>query len=203
MKDSQTIVYDFDGMLFESNGYFTDSILPSGNKEIIFDPDLYEKCKIGILKFDEFFVDVYKRICKISGIEMEIKDLKLKWFEHSTINKEILKIAHQLYDLGFQNYILTDNVEERIKYLDSKYSLSELFKISGSFKLGKLKKDIAYYQDFLKSNSLSKNNTFFFDDKAERVELLAQNGFNAFIYKDIETFKTTLSKILEITVATN
>jgi FMN phosphatase YigB (HAD superfamily) len=191
MSNIKNLVFDFDGMLFDSVGYFSEKLVAENNIPAdtrLFNPDLYEQCKMGQITFKVFFDNFISNVNKFSSRDYSFEELRELWFNHSTINADIWEMAQKLISRGIDCYILTDNVEDRIVYLNNKYKLSEVFKITGSYEIGKLKKDITYYQDFCEKFALTKDSVAFFDDKSDRVELLRQNGFNAMLYSNYDNF---------------
>jgi FMN phosphatase YigB (HAD superfamily) len=198
MNKRINIVFDFDGMIFESNGYFTDKIIQSEKIPTdtqLFDKNLYESCKRGEVSFITFFEDFVSKLNSHSTKEYLYEDLRISWFEHSKPNLEIIKLAKQLKLDEIRCFILTDNVRERVEYLNSRFNLSEIFEITGSFQIGKLKSDITYYSDFCEQYKLLPEEVVFFDDKEDRVNSLNSNGFRSKLYRGVDQFISNLKDL--------
>ena len=87
------------------------------------------------------------------------------------------------------NIIATNNVKERIDYLNEKYKLKEIFTVIGSFDLGVMKPNQEYYELMMEKLKLKPEEIIYYDDKESTVNNLREFGFQAKVYTNINRFK--------------
>lgn len=194
----KAVVYDLDGMVLTAPRLYTEELeLKYGIpiRESLFSSDRrYLDCKKGKITLDEFLKPYYKKWKKYPKVDLSFEDAKKDWFDFSRINSEVVEIAKKLKRKEMINLILTNNTRERIDYLDKKYNLSETFEIIGSYDLGVLKPDPAFYKVLEEKYNLKPEEVLIFDDKEENIEELKKFGFKAEIYHSIDDFKKILGE---------
>lgn len=194
----KAVVFDLDGMVFEEPHYYTEELeikygIPLKDSLFSNDPN-YLDCKMGKITLDDFLRPYYKKWRKYPKYKLTFAEAKKEWFEFAQINREIIDIAKQLKEKGIINLILTNNTKERVEYLSEKYHLSETFEIVGSYDLGVLKPDPAFYQVLKERYRLKFSEILYFDDKKETIGTLKKLGFPAVLYQDVEDFKKRMIK---------
>jgi len=195
----KAVIYDLDGMVFKELHYYTEEMenkfgIPLQDSLFSKDPH-YLACKRGEISLDEFLKPYFRRWQKYPKFKLTLKEAKKDWFDFAKIDNKIIKIAKLLKEKGIVNLIVTNNSRERIKYLDKKYHLSDYFEIIGSYDLGVLKPNPAFYQVLKKKYGLKPNEVLYFDDKKETVETLKKLGFQAVVYQNFSQFSRELKKM--------
>jgi HAD superfamily hydrolase (TIGR01509 family) len=195
----KAIVYDLDGMVFKEPHYYTEEMEKKFGiplKDSLFSKDpRYLACKRGEISLDKFLKPYFRKWQKYPKFKLTLEQAKKDWFDFAKINKKIVKIAKLLKEKGVVNLIMTNNSRERIKYLDKKYRLSDFFEIIGSYDLGVLKPNPAFYQVLKKKYGLKPNEVLYFDDKKETVKTLKKFGFKAVVYRNFSQFCQELKKL--------
>lgn len=193
------IVFDLDGMVFEEPHLYTKELeikYGISIKDSLFSKDLnYLECKRGKIALDDFLKPYYEKWKKYPKYKLTLEETKREWFEFAKINNEIVDIAKQLKRKGIINFIMTNNSKERVDYLDKKHHLSKTFEIIGSYDLGVLKPNPAFYRVLKEKHHLKYSEILYFDDKEETVEALKKLGFKATLYRGVEDFKRELGKL--------
>ncbi len=194
----KAIIYDLDGMLFKEPHFFTKEMecqygVPVEESMFHKDPN-YRLCKIGQINIDEFLEPYFEKWKKYPKFDISPEDFKKHWYEFTKPIQEVHELAKGLREQGITNLIVTDNFKERIDYIRKKYNLDNNFVITGSFELGVLKTDPDFIDKFKEKINIPTENILVFDDKETNVERLQNQGFQAYIYHNLEDFYSILEK---------
>lgn len=173
MKDIKTIIFDLGGV------YFTDgtkgainTISKRWNLDSSIVADVF-KGKIGTayresrISHEEF----WRQAKEVLGIDAPMEELALIWLNGYVPIQGTVDIVKELKEKGYEIIYLSDNVQERIDYLEEKYSFLQYFK-SGVFShiAGVRKPNPKIYQLALQESSNPAENCVYIDDKPNLLE---------------------------------
>ena len=150
---------------------------------------LYRK---GEITAEEFWNE-FKKIFKIDA---ENEELTRTWLESYEPIKGTVEIIQQLKVKGIKLYFLSDNVKERVEYLQGKYNFLENF-IDGVFshKVHKTKLDSTdIFKLALEMVKEKPENVVYIDDKEQYVKPAKELGMNTIQFKNPEQLKSDLKK---------
>ncbi len=124
----KTIIFDLGGVLF-SNGLLefieflqTNYAIPKDKSLQVLEGELGTAYRTGRVSRDEFW---YKAVRQL-GIDDAIDTLEEKWITAYRIDEDVKKIILSLRK-NYKVFYLSDNVKERVIYLERKYNFLELF----------------------------------------------------------------------------
>ena len=144
----------------------------------------------GEITFNEFWNKV-KNILKINADNNELNKL---WVESYDLMQGTIEIIKQLKEKGIKIYYLSDNVKERVEYLQTKFNFLENF-IDGLFsnEVHRTKKDgVNVFKLALKKTKDKPEDVVYIDDKKEYVETAKKIGMFTIHFKNPEQLKEEL-----------
>lgn len=189
MKDIKTVIFDLGGVYF-TNGTkrAIDIISRRWNLDSSLVADVF-KGKIGTayrenqITHEEF----WKQAKETLEIEAPMEELAEIWLNGYVPIEGTVDIIKELKENGYEILYLSDNVQERIDYLEEKYHFLQYFK-SGVFShiVGVRKPNPKIYQLALNESSNPAQNCVYIDDKPNLLEEAEKLGMAtiAFVNSD-------------------
>lgn len=189
-----------------------DGVVIQGRKKL-FSNILAEKQGVPIESVVKFFKNEYSD-CALGKSTLEheltkyleewnwtqsVTELLELWFHNDGIPvPEILEIVDSLKTNGIKIYLASDHAKYRADDIMNRLKMSEHFE--GRFfscDVGFTKENPEYYQSVLKQLNLPPEEVMFWDDDDENVKMASEQGLDAHHYKDIDSFKDTLSSFIK------
>lgn len=196
----KTIIFDLGGV------YFTDGtkraieiISKRWNLDQSLVTDVF-KGKIGTayreskISHEEFWEQAKVAL----GIDASMDELSKIWLDGYVPIEGTVEIIKELRENGYEILYLSDNVQERIDYIESKYHFLQYFK-SGVFShiVGVRKPNPKIYQYALDEASNPAENCVYIDDKPNLLEEAQKLGMATIAFIDAEE---TRRKLIELGV---
>ena len=192
----KTIIFDLGGV------YFTDGTkkavekislkykIPSNQISLVLQGELGTQYRIGAFTVDEFW-DSAKE--KWGNKEIPSEDLTALWLEGYEPIPETVNIIHRLNKKGYELIFLSDNVKERVEYLEERYKFLKNFK-DGVFShvIGTRKPDPAIYKHALKISSHPPSECVYIDDKKDLLVPARELGMNTVHFESPEQLRSDL-----------
>ncbi len=196
-----TIIFDLGGVYFTDGTKITvvrisekfgldsekvSNFLKTSNKFA----NLYRKGEITADKF-------WNEFKKSFGIEAENEELTRMWVESYEPIEGTIKIISRLKENGIRLYFLSDNVKERVEYLQEKYYFLKNF-MDGIFshKVHKTKLDgTEIFELALKITKEKPENIIYIDDKEEYVKPAIELGMEGIWFKNSKKLKSDLKTL--------
>lgn len=192
----KAIIFDLGGVYF-SNG--TQEVMCSLKDDYNIAQNILEEIfyslesfqlRQGKLSSKEYWGKVYEKYPKLKQ-----NNLSQIWYDAYKINKEVVEVVKELkgkYILG----VFSDNIPERISYLDSKYQFGLDFDFQlYSFEHGFNKINKSFYKKLdekLRIYGALKEETMLVDDHKECLSAGASMGFSTLLYRPDDGFKKSL-----------
>ena len=196
-KKIQTIIFDLGGVVF------TD-----GTSETI--AFLCQKYNLPYEKVDEFFngqwgsfyrtgkIDIYSfwnRIRSEFHINENVDSLANTWHSFYMLQDDVFQIINELKTKKYELLFLSDNVKERVNYLQKRYHFLNWFDDGiFSFTVGMRKTDYRIFELILKKTNTPARNCIYIDNVEKFNQIARTLNFNTILFKDgyllKESFKT-------------
>jgi len=173
MKEIKTVIFDLGGVYFtDGTKGAIDIISKRWNLDSKLVADVF-KGKIGTayresqISHEEF----WKQAKEALGIDAPMDELANIWLNGYVPIEGTVEIIKELRENGYEIIYLSDNVQERIDYLEEKYSFLQHFK-SGVFShiAGVRKPNPKIYKLALLESSNPAENCVYIDDKPNLLE---------------------------------
>lgn len=192
--DIKVPIFDLGGVLF-GNG--TKRLVKRISDEFHLDPhfvmgiidggdgSLYRENEINAQEF-------WKRAIESLGISANGAELNQYWLEGYVLDEGTKKIVQEL---GEQKdvYYLSDNVPERVRYLDEKYHFLELFKDGiFSYDVGLRKPSLEIYKKALELVKVPAEQTLFIDDKESALVPAKELGMKTLLFTEARVLREGL-----------
>ena len=200
MKDIKTIIFDLGGVYFtDGTKGAIDIISKRWNLDSALVADVF-KGKIGTayrenqISHEEFWNQAKDAL----GIDAPMDELAHIWLNGYVPIEGTVDIIKELKENGYEIIYLSDNVQERIDYLEEKYQFLQYFE-SGVFShiAGVRKPNPKIYKLALQESSNPAENCVYIDDKPNLLEEAKKLGMStiAFVNPD-----DTRRKLIELGV---
>ena len=125
------------------------------------------------------------------------EELNNLWVSQYTEIPEMRDIILWLRSLNIKVGILSDNVPERIEFLQSKYHFLELFdEIILSYEVKLTKNSHEIFKLALSRLKLSANEVIFLDDRQSNLDIAKQVGISPILFNGSVSLKSRLDEIL-------
>jgi len=125
------------------------------------------------------------------------EELNNLWVSQYTEIPEMRDIILWLRSLNIKVGILSDNVPERIEFLQSKYHFLELFdEIILSYEVKLTKNSHEIFKLALSRLKLSANEVIFLDDRQSNLDIAKQVGISPILFNGSISLKSRLDEIL-------
>lgn len=192
----KNIIFDIGGVVFDDK-----------NNNLInkFNITKEKATEITTIAFTDNFID-----CMLGKVSVEnyIEKMKLKYpdikeeleylldpkyyYETFPLKEDIYKKIIDLYNKGYNLYILSNNTEASFKYVSSKINLNYFKGIVSSFTEHIIKPNIEIYDLILKRYNLNKEETIFFDDSKTNVSAANSIGLRSVLFTTLEDIEKSL-----------
>lgn len=210
MKQINTVLFDFDGVICSDYFYFTledqHSRLYSDINEHIFHNDNYKKLinqwMRGALTYQKFNRVIAKKLGTKSSL---LDDALESSVRQMTMNEPLLEFSSQLRSIGIKTIIFTDNMDIFEKVTIPHHKLGDHFDdCFSSHKHNLLKKDQDWQllDKVLTAHNTSYEETLLIDDSKSIGSIMEKRGGNFYLYprgghvKDFWIFKNWFDKNL-------
>jgi len=200
MKNIKTVIFDLGGVYFtDGTKRAIDIISQRWNLDQSKVADVF-KGKIGTayresqISHDEF----WRQAKETLGIDAPMEELAEIWLNGYVPIEGTVEIIKELKEKGYEILYLSDNVQERIDYIEEKYHFLQYFK-SGVFShiAGVRKPNPKIYQLALEESSNPAENCVYIDDKPNLLEEADKLGMATIAFVNaVETRK----KLIELGV---
>lgn len=126
------------------------------------------------------------------------EDLNNLWVSQYTEISGMRDIVLWLKSLNIKTGILSDNVPERIEYLETKYHFLDLFDdVVLSYEVNLTKNTHEIFDLALSRLNLSPKETVFIDDRQPNLELAQETGIIPIQFEEPENLRNKLEKLIE------
>jgi len=200
MKNIKTVIFDLGGVYFtDGTKRAIDIISQRWNLDQSKVADVF-KGKIGTayresqISHDEF----WRQAKETLGIDAPMEELAEIWLNGYVPIEGTVEIIKELKEKGYEILYLSDNVQERIDYIEEKYHFLQYFK-SGVFShiAGVRKPNPKIYQLALEESSNPAEDCVYIDDKPNLLEEADKLGMATIAFVNaVETRK----KLIELGV---
>lgn len=187
----KAVIFDADGMTINKSERFSQRL----SKEYKVDGKLispffkneFEDCLVGHADLKE----ALKKYAPQWHWPGTIDELLEFWFKgEAGVDERIAKIIQDLKQKGIKCCLGTNNEKYRTEYLVEKLGFAKLFdKIFSSAYIGYKKPQKEFYQHIIDDLKLNKDEVVFWDDEAEKLEAVKDQGFKIEKYIDFECFR--------------
>jgi putative hydrolase of the HAD superfamily len=118
------------------------------------------------------------------------------WYESYEPIQGAVEIINNLKEKGYDLFYLSDNVKERVEYLDSKYNFLSKFK-DGVFshEVGVRKPNPKIYKILLKKVPFNPSECVYIDDKSHLLEPAKELGLKVILFKNSKQLRNDLKKL--------
>ena len=139
--------------------------------------------RVGRLTAEEFWIQ-FKAYWNLS---VNTEELTRIWFEGYEINRATEQVVIALSRAGYEVLYLSDNVPERVAYLEDRYHFLERF-ANGvfSYEIGVRKPDPTMYRSLLDKSSAQADECVYVDDIAVFIEPAAALGLKTIHFRSAE-----------------
>lgn len=193
----KNIIFDIGGVIFDDG---------SKNLEIVLNKSEDETKKIMKIIFSGSF---RKCLLGTATINNHIEELKVNYPEFADtieyvlnpknynvtypLMKDTLELIGNLKDQGYKIYLLSNITEASFNYINetidfNKYFDGGLF----SYQEGIKKPNSEFYERLLDKYNLAKEETIFFDDRSQNIEVGNQLGIKSIKFRTIDDVKNNL-----------
>ena len=154
--------------------------LPEQKVKDVLKGELGTKYRIGELSDYEFWDEAKK----YWNIDVPSKELAHIWLGGYKLIKGTSTIIDRLNSAGYEVLFLSDNVQERVNYLEERYPFLDKFK-DGIFShlVHTRKPDLTIYKLVLEKSSNLAEECIYIDDKAELLKPAEKLGMNGILFE--------------------
>lgn len=200
MKNIKTVIFDLGGVYFtDGTKRAIDIISQKWNLDQSRVADVF-KGKIGTayresqISHEEF----WRQAKETLGIDAPMEELAEIWLNGYVPIEGTVEIIKELKEKGYEILYLSDNVQERIDYIEEKYHFLQYFK-SGVFShiAGVRKPNPKIYQLALEESSNPAENCVYIDDKPNLLEEADKLGMATIAFVNADE---TRKKLIELGV---
>ncbi len=192
----KTIIFDLGGV------YFTDGTAEAireiahryhidvGAVKSVLKGELGTQYRVGAITAKQFW-DGAKSIW---NVEAENLDLAQIWLKGYAPIEGTVTLIDALRNAGYELIFLSDNVQERVEYLDMKYHFIQKFKGGVFSHIAHTRKpDPIIYKQTLKLTNSPASDCVYIDDKPELLEPAKALGMSVIHFQNPEQLKNTLN----------
>ncbi|MBP9762009.1 HAD hydrolase-like protein [Patescibacteria group bacterium] len=125
------------------------------------------------------------------------------WFKsEGETNGEVIRVINQLRKRGIACYLATNQEKYRIEYMWESMGFKHIFNgICSSLDLGYKKPSREFFERLLTQidpyNEIKTNEVLFWDDVQTNVDAAKELGIQAYLYKNEQDFKDSMSEIID------
>ena len=191
----KTVIFDLGGVYF-TNGtkravkiFSSKYSLEKTEVKNVLKGDLGSQYRIGSLTTEEFWTSAKKKW----NLSVSSNELSSIWLEGYEPIEGMENIVNRLIDAGYELIYLSDNVQERVDYLNNRFHFIDKFK-DGIFSFtAKIRKpDLKIYQMALEKSSNFAEESVYIDDVKEFLEPAMKLGMKTILFKNVNQLATDL-----------
>lgn len=183
----KTLIFDLGGVYFTDGtqsafGKFQQRFgIPELKTKEVLNGPLGMRYRTGLLSEETF----WREAQTIFGTGLDFRSLRDEWFGGYIPIDGTVDLIKDLKDNGYEILYLSDNVEERVAYLDRKYRFKRHFQ-SGvfSYVAKRVKPDIKIYELVLRCTKNRSSECVFIDDKKRFLGPARTLGMRAVQFRD-------------------
>ncbi|KXK27601.1 MAG: Beta-phosphoglucomutase [candidate division WS6 bacterium OLB20] len=201
MAEIKAVVFDLDGVYFEggTETYISSLVNKYGlSKQDIVDVYLkseeMQRYKCGVISSEEYW-NYAISTWEIDATREELVELLISSYN---TNPDTVSFVETLRDQGIKTAICTNNFPDRFESLKERFNLSASFDvIVTSYEEGITKPSPQIFQTLASRLDLKPNEILMSDDHEVNVEALKQLGFDAFLYTNLDEFKSYVTERID------
>jgi putative hydrolase of the HAD superfamily len=169
-QKTKTILFDFDGILFHADGYFStyyekSAGLSAGTLQPFFEHE-FPLCLLGTADLKELLAPHLPTWQWHDGVEAFLA----QWFAYGTLDTEMLYRVKALKQRGVRVYLVSNQEKYRAAYIREVLGMEQLFDdcfFSGE--MGIAKPDPAFFESVLAQTKSVPEHTLFIDDDPDNI----------------------------------
>lgn len=129
------------------------------------------------------------------GFKVSTSKLKEQWFSAYVPIKGIFELLTALKK-GYKLAILSDNIKERVTFLNDRYNINSYFDISiYSCDIGIAKPNLKFYQEAVKRLKVNPEECLYIDDKEKNLVPAKELGMNSLLFESLEKLKKDFQRL--------
>ena len=187
----KSILLDADGVVIEPrNKYFSDKYSEEYNVPLSyvmqFFKNEYKKAVIGEISIRKTLPRYFEKW----GWEKSVDEFLRYWFEsEQELNNQLLNVIDEYRQNGIPCYLVSDNEEERARYIMEDLGLKNHFdEAFFSFEMGMKKNNPDFFIEVVKEILDYAEEVIYWDDDPGNVTSAKEVGINAFVYQGYQDF---------------
>lgn len=192
MERPQLIVFDFGKVL---GGSSFDKIVEGVHRELQIPVEDADDIVTGYVTRTVSKSEFWKEIAKNKDLpgdwRVRFKNIKL---ESIDVNRDVLKIAEELRNLGYRIAVLSNTTPARAQKIRSIGAYDLFDPVILSFEIGASKPNKEAYQALLKAANVSPEECLFIDDNSSNIKAAANMGFDVILFTSAEGLRSELEK---------
>lgn len=137
--------------------------------------------KLGKITPNQYWNQIYKK----HNIVINKKKLIYNLYSQYKQNKQMFKFLKKLGKQNINLFIFSNNILDRVNFLDKKYNLKPFFdKAVFSYDIGYCKPDRKAFISFINKTAINPKDSLFIDDKLSNIEAARKFGFKCVLYRN-------------------
>lgn len=190
---SKAVIFDLNGVFLKSESLSARFERAFGVKEKVF-WSIFKEILVQVRQPQA--ISVYELLLphfQQWDVQISEKEFYDFWFGGESLDKEMVLILQELKNLGWQVFILSNNLKERSLYYRSTMPELKLFdKVYFSWETGYIKPDKRAFDLILQENNLSPEDCFYFDDSEGNVKVGNSLKIKSYLFKSPAQVKKIL-----------
>lgn len=142
---------------------------------------------------------LWERYFDIWGLALTEKEFFDFWFSGEKLDPSLVDYIDELKGKGLKVFILSNNFKERTEYYQRSFPnfFSKFDGVYFSWETGFVKPSEETYLNLLKENSLSPQESIYFDDADKNIEVARNLGINSHKYENLEETRKIIESLLK------
>lgn len=198
------VVFDLSGVFFnEGLSVAVQTIakkfnLDSADVEFVLNGDFAKEYRTGLITTEEFW---QKAATHWQFNDDQIKEIQFIFFGAYVPEPATVELLKQLKSLGIQTAYLSNNPEDRAKFLDQKYNFLSLFDFGlFSFEAHAWKPDKLIFEKFMQNFSVESRDIIYIEDREKHIKPAKELGWQTILFKDVVQAKADLEQMLGVKI---
>lgn len=192
----KAIVFDLNGVFLQSD-YLTKRIeekfsIPLDESLAVLKESLKETRLNPNIRIFSYWEELFKK----HNIEISEDEFLSFWFSGESLVGDFVLLSKKLRKVGLSVFIFSNNFKERTEYYRNNFE--EIFdNVNDAFfswETGYVKSDPKAYTNLISIIDVKPEETIYFDDSEENVQLARSLGIKAYIYRDFDSTKEVLAE---------